>query len=297
MPPPQGQPRPGPTRTACLPSAQRFLAHRDAAEVASHTTNSGRIVPPMHTCGMHERQRTRLYHSHHACRCAALAAMATSHGRPTHAWQPWLAGCATHVRNPTVRSRGLRQGASRLDGGRGRAFDRRSRPHLDELRPLFLRTPRPIARSEHCRKQQAFLGRSRAHTASVREAPQHVGSAHDTRAKRSVKATSSRATARSRAVRGVPKAYQSDASSMVGVRPSRYRSLHLRGMPRVPGVNDTISKAELEMQGRGDARAQTAHEYGPGHGPAGGLACTYVPRALSEPLRLTGRAILSPAEW
>ena len=34
----------------CLSSTQSVPTHGDAAEVASHTTNSGLIVPPMHTC-------------------------------------------------------------------------------------------------------------------------------------------------------------------------------------------------------------------------------------------------------
>ena len=173
----------------------------------------------------------------------ALAAMASSYGPDTHACQAWLPCCATHGHTRTVRSRGLRQGASRLGGGRGRAFDRRSRPHFEELRPLLLHAPRPVACSEHCLKEQPFLGRVRAHAASVRNAAQHMSSAHDTWTKRNVKATSSRATTRSRAVRSVTKAYQSGAPSMVGVVQRGYQYSHLRGMPRVLGVNDTISKA------------------------------------------------------
>ena len=157
----------------------------------------------------------------------ALAARASPYGPTTHAYQAWSPGCAAHGHKCTVRSRSLRQGSSRLGGGRGCAFDRRSRPHLDELRPLLLHVPRAIAFGEHCLKEQSLLGRARAHTASIREAAQHVGSAHDTRAKRSVQATSSRATTRSRAVRGVSKADQSGAPSMVDVGTRRDRSSHL----------------------------------------------------------------------
>ena len=103
-----------------------------------------------------------------------------------------------------------------------------------------------------------------------------------------MKATSSRATTRSRAVRGVPKAYQSSAASMVGSRQIRDRSSHLRGMPRVPGVSGTISNAQLQRQARCDARAHGARECGLWHRAAGGLACTHLQRTLSVPLRLQG---------
>ena len=108
----------------------------------------------------------------------ALAAMASSYGRTTHALQAWSAGCNAHGHKRTVSSPGLRQGASRLGGGRGRAFDRRSRLHLDELRPLLLHPPRPIASGEHCLKERPLLCRSCACTASIREAAQHMGPAH-----------------------------------------------------------------------------------------------------------------------
>ena len=103
-----------------------------------------------------------------------------------------------------------------------------------------------------------------------------------------MKATSSRATTRSRAVRGAPKAYQSSAASMVGSRQIRDRSSHLRGMPRVPGVSGTISNAQLQRQARCDAQAHRARECGLWHRAAGGLACTHLQRTLSVPLRLQG---------
>ena len=69
--------------------------------------------------------------------------------------------------------------------------------------------------------------RARAHTASIRNAAQHMGNAHTTWTNRSVKAPSSRATTRSRVVRTVPKADQSGARSMAGVGTRRDRSSHL----------------------------------------------------------------------
>ena len=145
----------------------------------------------------------------------AVAARGTHALHVLQAWLPSLRRTEATSHGP-IMSRRARDACSRAE--RGHEFGRRSRAHLDGLRPLLLHVPHHMPFGAHCVKDQPLLRRTRAYAAFVREADQHMGTTRGAWSKWHVQVTKSHFTTRSRAAGGVPEIDQGGTPSMVDTK-------------------------------------------------------------------------------
>ena len=140
-------------------------------------------------------------------------------------------------------------------GWRGRAFDGRSRAHLDGLRPDLLQPLGPKVLGDDCRKDQRILRRTRAYTWTDGVSSEHVGSTRGAHAERSVHAATSSCSRRSWAAEGAYYACRYRRPSAVDRTKRRDRSLHLRGRRDSAATNDTLGESRHHVMVRGGMRA------------------------------------------